>query len=209
MTGLFELFYQSLRKLKNRPQPETGGARLDVAESLREIGRIGELIDGVELERSEALHPRDLEAIAGLIQTYNFIEFNLRRCIELFTHAGLLERNDKVLPISRLATVLKSALEGVEGAEPWADHLAEIELHRESRNQLAHWAARRIIGEEALLILTMNPAESKKRTGHPSDHQHSTFGIMLVKDLEWLVRHVGKYDKMLAEATSAWHLRYA
>lgn len=54
----------------------------------------------------------------------------------------------------------------------------------------------------------MNPAESKKRISQPTDHNHSTFGVLLVKDLEWLVRHVAGYKKMLAAATAAWHQRY-
>jgi hypothetical protein len=206
---IFENFYRALSRLKpGRAARQDGSSTLDVAASLQEIKRILVEIDGKELEHSEPLHPRDLQLIGELIQIYNYIEFNLRRCIELFTHAGMIAKSDKTIPIARLSSVAMEGISKAEDGEAWAAHLTEIELHRDARNQLAHWAARHILGESALLILSMNPAESKKRIKQPTDHEHSTYGVMLVKDLQWLVQHIARYEKMLAEATSSWHQRY-
>lgn len=208
-TRLPAFFRTILRfRLKQCDRPRAR-ASLDPAESRLQLARIFAKISGNELDNSERLHSRDLQLIAELIQIYNFIEFNLRRCIELFTHVGLIEKSEKTIPMVHLSRVALGAISRVEGGEPWESHLQEIELHRERRNELAHWAARRIIGEDALLILTMNPAETKKRAGQPADHMHSAHGVMLIKDLEWLVQHLSQYDRMLAEATSLWHIRYS
>lgn len=208
-TPLSDFFQAILRLRLKRCDRPRASASLDVAESALQLARIFGKISGNELAHSERLHSRDLQLIAELIQIYNFIEFNLRRCIELFTHVGLIEKSEKIIPMVHLSRVALSAISKVEGGGPWESHLKEIELHRERRNELAHWAARRITGEDALLILTMNPAETKKRIGQPADHMHSAHGVMLLKDLEWLVQHLSQYDRMLAEATSLWHLRYA
>jgi hypothetical protein len=45
-----------------------------------------------ELGRLLPLTPEDLRVFGGLIQLYCFFDFNLRRAIEFFHHAGLLER---------------------------------------------------------------------------------------------------------------------
>lgn len=209
MATIFANFYRALSSFKSgRAAPKNGTSTLDVAASLQEMKRILVKIDGKELENSEPLHAHDLQLIGELIQIYNYIEFNLRRCIELFTHAGMIAKTDKILPIARLSSVAMEGISKAEDGYAWAARLAEIELHRDARNQLAHWAARHISGESALLILSMNPAESKKRIKKPADHGHSTYGVMLVKDLQWLVRHIARHEKMLAEATSSWHQRY-
>ncbi|WP_219268849.1 hypothetical protein [Pseudomonas sp. Xaverov 259] len=207
-TRLSDLFRAILRLRLKRCDRPSAKASLDPAESELQISRIIGKISGNELANSEPLHSRDLQLIAELIQIYNFIEFNLRRCIELFTHVGLIEKSEKTIPMAHLSRVALGAISRVEGGGPWESHLQEIELHRERRNDLAHWAARRIIGEDALLILTMNPAETKKRIAQPADHMHSAHGVMLLKDLEWLVQRLSQYDRMLAEATSLWHIRY-
>ncbi|WLH37625.1 hypothetical protein PSH79_10105 [Pseudomonas sp. FP2196] len=152
---------------------QSGWATLDVTYSLQEKNRILIEIDGKELERSEPLHPHDLQLIGELIQIYNYVEFNLRRCIELFTHAGMIVKTDKTPPLVHLSSVAMKGISQTEDGEIWAEHFAEIELHRDVRNQLAHWAARHISGESALLILSMNSAESKKRTAKISAWSHS------------------------------------
>lgn len=209
MATIFEIFYRTVSGLKQGwAIHRKGNSEHDLRESSQEIKRILDEIGGRELEKSEPLHPRDLQLIGELIQIYNYIEFNLRRCIDLFTHAGMIPRTEKVIPIARLSAVALEGISKAEDSDAWAAHLAEIELHRDARNQLAHWAARHISGERALLILSMNPAESKKRINQTVDHTHSTYGVMLVEDLQWLVLHVARYEKMLAEATSHWYQRY-
>lgn len=186
----------------------TNNYALDTEFTALELERIRLKILGQELELSSTLKARELQLIGELIQKYNFIEFNLRRCIEIFTHKGIILKKDKKIHLSKLSDTAKEGISKTEHGEIWTAHFNEIELHRETRNQLAHWAARHITGEKALLILTMNPKETNEKTGLPSDYKYSTYGIMLVQDLEWLVRHISKYDKMLAIATSEWYTQY-
>lgn|GEM_PF-2915959 len=180
-----------------------------VAESNRELTRISRRINGAELQNTERLRPSDLQCMAELIQLYNHIEFNLRRCVEIFTHAGMIEPSNKKTPMGGLSRVALTGIRQLEDGDFWEARLTEIELHRDMRNLFAHWAARRITDEDAYLILTKNPQESNRRLGRPIDLNHSTHGIVLVKDLKWLVSHISHYDKLLAEATSEWHKRYA
>lgn len=180
-----------------------------VEESRRELIRISRRIKGAELEHTERLRPTDLQWMAELIQLYNHIEFNLRRCIEVFTLAGMIEQSDKKTPMGGLSRIALTGIRQLEDGAFWEARIKEIELHRDMRNLFAHWAARRITGEDAYLILTKNPQESNKRLGRSIDHDHSTHGIVLIKDLKWLVAHISQHDRLLAEATSEWHQRYA
>ena len=127
MKALFAKFYRTIFRLQlTQIDLQQANASLDIAESERQIARIRGKISGNELVHSESLHARDLQLIAELIQIYNFIEFNLRRCIELFTHAGMIEKSDKTLPISRLSSVALSAISKAEGGEPWEAHLKKL-----------------------------------------------------------------------------------
>ena len=59
------------------------------------------------LAKLEDLRPDDLVLIAAFIQTFNFVEFNLRRSVSAFVQAGLVEpkENNYLAAVARRSAV--------------------------------------------------------------------------------------------------------
>lgn len=178
-------------------------------EQIREIER--ELKDDI-FSCTENLRPEDFQLIGALVQMYNFIEFNLRRSIEIFAHAGLIPFPKPALRMAELVNKAKSAIEkmGAEN-ENIADSLArlnEIELRREFRNLLAHWAAKRVIGKDALILFSQDSKDLQRATGKGLEKDFSGYCIINLADIRGLVTHLTSYERWIAEKVSIWHAKY-
>jgi hypothetical protein len=99
-----------------------------------------------------------LLATGVLVQTYNYIELNLRRCVEAFVHANLLPESSwvgpqaKLLQSTRLVEAVKKALVRMTPVpadlQDWTVKLDEISLRWSMRHMFAHWALRRVPNED-------------------------------------------------------------
>lgn len=108
---------------------------------------VRDYFDTLELSDLLPLQKEDAYLIGAFVQVFNFIELNLRRSLDVFCSAGLIERK-KHFQTSELVKLVKSGLEKAGVASQHIDDalakLDEIELRRPFRNLLAHWAAKRI-----------------------------------------------------------------
>lgn len=169
--------------------------------------------DTLELSELLPLHTEDAYLIGAFVQVFNFIELNLRRSLDVFCSAGLIERK-KHFQTFELVNLVKIGLRktGVTG-QPLEEELAkldEIEFRRPFRNLLAHWAAKRIPGHDAIVLLTMDGKDaSNVGIGSPVSKDHCTYSIMMIPDLRGLLQHVSKYDEWLAHKTSEWHTQFS
>lgn len=182
-------------------------------ESLRYIQTLAAELGDDPLSNLEPLSAADAALIGHLIQSFNFMELNLRRSIEIFTHAGLIKAFKKNPHSSELAQTVKAgvAAMGLDGATAGVicQTLDDIELHREIRNHLAHWAAKRIKGHDALYLMSLDQKDAIRRTGSKGDHETSVYCIMNLADLRGLLEHISKQELWLAELTAQWFIRYA
>jgi len=178
-------------------------------EQLREIEQE---LTGDIFSCTENLRPEDFQLIGAFVQMYNFIEFNLRRSIEIFAHGGLISHPKPALRMAELIDKVKSAVEkmGSEN-ENITDSLArlnEIELRREFRNLLAHWAAKRIIGKDALILFSQDSKDLQRTTGKGLEKDFSGYCIINLADIRGLVTHLASYERWIAEKVSIWHAKY-
>lgn len=181
-------------------------------ESLKYIQSLDADLGGDALSKLEPLTGADAALIGQLIQSFNFLEFNLRRSIEIFSHAGLITASKKNRHSSELAQTVKTGVMAmgldVATANVICQTLDDIELHRDIRNHLAHWAAKRIKGHDALYLMSLDQKDAIRRTGSKGDHKTSVYCIMYLADLRGLLQHISKQDIWLAELTAQWFIRY-
>ncbi|MCT9123789.1 hypothetical protein [Cupriavidus gilardii] len=85
------------------------------------------------LAHLEDLRADDLVLVAAFIQTFNFVEFNLRRSVSSFVHAGLVQPKKR-----RMSSELgKTAMAAVSRMDPAVEDIAntvgrlnELEIRR-------------------------------------------------------------------------------
>jgi hypothetical protein len=165
------------------------------------------------LSKIEPLNMEDVAIIGCLIQTYNFIEYNLRRSIEIFAHTGLITRPKKKNPhSSELVELVKSGVGAIaqdaDSKEIICKTLDDIELHRDIRNHFAHWAAKRIKGHDALYLMSLDHMDATRRVGTKVDHNISVFAIFNLAVIRGLIKHIAEQEQWLAELTAKWHVKY-
>jgi len=159
----------------------------------------------------ENLRSDDLVLIATFIQTFNFIELNLRRSVSSFVRAGLIP-NKKRIASSDLVDMSVSAVSRMDPAiQDVADtvgRLNELEFRRPYRNLFAHWATKRIRGHDALYLMSHDSNDTKRAMIGEIDCGSAGFAILLLPDVRGLVQHIGQYESWLARKTADWHMRY-
>lgn len=183
------------------------------AESLKYIENLDAHLGRDPLSKLEPLTGADAELIGYLLQSFNFLEFNLRRSIEIFVHARLIEASKKNPHSSELALTVKTGVAAMgldaDKASVICQKLDDIELHRDIRNHLAHWAAKRIKGHDALYLMSFDQKDAIRKTGSKGDHKTNTYCIMNLADLRGLLLHISKQDAWLAKLTAQWFIEYA
>lgn len=165
----------------------------------------------LELHDLLPLAREDIFLIGAFVQTFNFIELNLRRSIEVFCAAGLIAPKKQV-HTSELVELVKNAVSKLGLAAPELSDtlgkLDEIEFRRPVRNLLAHWAARRVPGYDAIALLSMDKKDTKAALGVQTvTKDHCAYSLLMLPDLRGLFAHISTYDVWLAEKTSAWHIQ--
>lgn len=164
------------------------------------------------LAHLENLRPDDLVLIAAFIQAFNFIEFNLRRSVSSFVHAGLVPHKKRIVPsdLVKMAVAAVSRMDpAIEDIPDTVGRLDELEFRRPFRNLFAHWAAKRIKGHDALYLMSHDARDAQQAMIGQIDRDHAGFAIMLMPDLRGLAQHIGQYESWLARKTADWHERYS
>lgn len=163
------------------------------------------------------LQPPDHQMIGVFIQLFNYMDFNLRRAIETFAHAKLLQgRAAKKYPkihSSEVASVVQDAVKAMDAAvEDIPDTiriLTIIERRREIRNLLGHWAARRIPNEDAIVLLTKDESDAARVGGAYLASGHVKSAVLDLADIRGLIDlQLVPIELWLAQKISEWRKRY-
>jgi hypothetical protein len=167
---------------------------------------------------------QDMLLAAGvLVQTYNYIELNLRRCVDIFANAKLLgvswARRPTVIQSGKLVEVVKDALTRIVPAPSelpdWNGKLDEIDLRWSMRHMFAHWAMRRVPGEDYIVLMT-NDGREIKRLHKLSNGRHPpklgigrvTYALMNAADARGVCVHMASYESWIAQKTADWFKHY-
>jgi hypothetical protein len=87
--------------------------------------------------------------------------------------------------------------------------LDEIERRRGFRNLLAHWAARRLPGEDAIVFFTMDGFDERQISGADMPFgDHARTAIVDLADLRGLFGHMAEYEKWIGYKVAEWHARF-
>ena len=169
-----------------------------------------------DLSELENLTSEDFRLIGAYVQIYNFIEFNGRRCVEIFARAGLLDgrsaKKPQRLHLSTLIETIKSVVVRMDAVENVADSLVkldEIEQRRGIRNLLAHWAARRLPGEDAIVLLTMSGFDEQQISEADTPFgDYARTAILDLADVRGLLVHMAEYEKWIGHKVAEWYARF-
>ncbi|EHS6109939.1 hypothetical protein KV953_004644 [Salmonella enterica] len=154
----------------------------------------------------ENLTTEDFRMLGVYIQTYCFIELNIQRVFQKLNENGIIKINKgNKINIPYMMNVLKKSINQVI-TEPseislFIENLGEIELRRSYRNIFAHWAAKRIPKEDAMVFITSNAQDYKKVIGKEMNSDYVAYAILDIADIRGLIVHLLEYDKWLAEFT--------
>jgi hypothetical protein len=109
----------------------------------------------------------DIVIIGGIVVLFSYVDFNLRRLVEVFHYANLLPEEWKI-KISKLdsAQLARAVWETKVWAGP-ADiaALKELEELRLLRNLVAHFMVRRFPNDDAYLFVTKSAQDYKRAFG--------------------------------------------
>lgn len=159
------------------------------------------------LSKTLDLHDSDFSLIGRVIQLYCYADLNARRIVDSLRHAAFG-------PDARYGSQLQDAqvfpkLREIAG-ELWHCNLKDgllkaadtVELHRVHRHNFAHWAARRVREEEALVLFTKNAREAQRRDGQPQTPEEVKYAIVWLGHFPDEVSKLQAHTQYLAESAA-------
>ncbi|WP_133170145.1 hypothetical protein [Kumtagia ephedrae] len=174
---------------------------------ITEIKKRFEADPGKFLAGTTDLRDSDFALMGKLIQLYCYADLNARRIIDALRHAA-------VGPEARYASRLQDAQVFPKlreaASELWESNLKEgllkasdtVEMHRIHRHNFAHWAARRVGSEEALVLFTKNAREAERRDGTPQSPDELKYAIVPLAGFPEEVKKLEGHAKYLADSAA-------
>lgn len=148
-------------------------------------------LEKTSIEQLETLVKDDFALIGRLISQFTYIDFNLRRLALCFA------KREKLKSISNMCDLVKPHIE-----HEFHEYLDEIILRFPIRNMLAHWIAKRIPNEDALVLFTTDIDDSKRTIGKRPQPDLVPYAIYDLADLRGLSKHLEKYEQWIAEQSA-------
>ena len=144
------------------------------------------------IEQAKLPSAQDFALIGKLVQLYCFADFCARRIIDAVDEAAEgeehrkaahLKDHDVFAHLRRVAAKLKK-----ENHRATANRAADImEMHRENRHRLAHWAVRKTRDGKTFILLSKDARRASKEHGRTIGSRSISYGFMTKK---WLQREV-------------------
>ncbi|MGF6313151.1 hypothetical protein ABIB82_007182 [Bradyrhizobium sp. i1.8.4] len=141
--------------------------------------------------------------IGKIVMLYSYIDFNLRRMIEVLDHA-------KALPSAWLGKTAKMHLSDIETILETAPDIApnnalalgRIKEFRKLRNLLAHFAVKRFPAEDALVFVTKSAADYKRVLGAEADPGVVMTAVADLGQIRDVCRMIEEIQHWLSAATN-------
>jgi hypothetical protein len=147
---------------------------------------------------------RDDHVLVGrLVMLYSYIDFDLRRMIEVLDHAGHLPEKwagkSEQMSIADVETALETM---PDTSPPNATAFAKIREFRKLRNLVAHFAIKRFPNEDALVFMTKSAADYKRALGKKPAPGVVMTGSM---DLQQIRNVCGEVERLVSWLCQATH----
>jgi hypothetical protein len=159
------------------------------------------------LRSTRGLREADFAFMGKVIQLYSYADLNARRLIDALRHAatGPDARNASRLTDAQVLPKLRDIAE-----ELWDSNLKvgllkavhTLEMHRIHRHNFAHWAARRVGAEDALVLFTKNAREAERRDGEAQQPDQLKYGILALASFPEEIRKLEGHGEYLAQAAA-------
>lgn len=165
---------------------------------------------------TDVLTDQQIIMIGTFVQFYNFIELNVRRCIEVLEAAKLYRPGKSTqtagtLHSSELMETLSKAVSEmdptVEDIPDTLAKLTEIEFRRAYRHMYAHMAARNY-QNECIVFFTRSDKDARRALAAPLNNESLMFAILPHSSIISLNDHVRPYERWIAGKVSEWEQRY-
>ena len=144
----------------------------------------------------------DLALIGSVIVLYSYIDFNLRRFIEVLDKAKVLpakwQGKTEKMHIGDVETILQAIPE-------WAPNnvlaFERIKEFRKTRNLMAHFAVRRFPNENAFVFVTKSAPDFKRVLGYDPEPGMVMTGVVDVAQTRDALKIIDGLLKWLSQAT--------
>lgn len=194
------------------PQPELR----TVAEAEAEIAGIRAQMDAHELVLVELLPLtiHDCQVIGLIVQTFAYCDLNARRALEIIDHLegsppqapNKALRDSEILPrLAERSTKLPIS------ADEHRELLVAIEMlvrFVQVRHHLAHWAARRHPVHDALIAMTFNSREAKRRANHDPEPFRATYAVIPMPEVRGNLPVMQQNADYIASRVHDWWIRF-
>jgi hypothetical protein len=174
----------------------------------RETPRLRYLLDIVNATPGDALidwpmpSKDDLALIGSVIVLYSYIDFNLRRFIEVLERAKALPKRwlgkTARMPIGDIETI-------IQAIPDWAPNnvfaFTRIKEFRKVRNLMAHFAVRRFPNEDAFVFITKSAPDFKRVIGHEPEPGMAMTGVVDVGQVRDVIKVIDGLLSWLSQAT--------
>lgn len=165
-------------------------------------------IKQIDINKLENLTNEDFKIISMYIQTYNFIDLNIRRCFYVLNEKGILEKikkdSDANIPnlINKIISCLSELDLNSEQKKEVDEKLNEIKYFRNFRNIFAHFAGKRIPNQDAIIFMTNEQKDIKKTLKQTGTSDTVLYSLLDIETIKELVEFSLKYECWLAEFVS-------
>jgi hypothetical protein len=142
----------------------------------------------------------DIVLIGGIVVLYSYVDFNLRRLIDVFEYANLLPDKWKCRGAKLNAGDVAKA---IQETPVWAGPndvkaLKELEDLRSLRNLVAHFAVRRFPNDDAFLFITKSARDYKRVFGSEPELGVSMTAIVECEQVKGALRRIEHIHNWLA-----------
>jgi hypothetical protein len=149
------------------------------------------------------LNEKDYALVGAFIVLFSYIDFNLRRVIEIFDKTGRLNAPWKG-KTGNLNAVEVAA--GIQSLDYWDEAgrkaLNDVEELRKFRNLVAHFAVRRFPADEAFVFLAKSTRDFKQQFGADPEPGAALSAIVDRDQMRGALRHVEHVQNWLATLTA-------
>jgi hypothetical protein len=144
----------------------------------------------------------DLVLIGSIIVLYSYIDFNLRRFIEVLERAKVLPKRwlgkTARMPIGDIETI-------IQAMPDWAPNnvfaFGRIKEFRKVRNLMAHFAVRRFPNEDAFVFVTKSAPDFKQVIGHEPEPGMAMTGVADICQVRDVIKVIDGLLSWLSQAT--------
>jgi len=169
----------------------------------RHLQDIVEKAAATDLAGWPMLNEKDYVLVGAFVVLFSYIDLNLRRVIEAFNHAGLLNPPWKARIGNLNSAEVADAIQSLPcWDEPGRQALAEIEELRKFRNLVAHFAVRRFPEDDGFLFIAKSARDYKRQFGADPEPGAMLTAVVDCEQMRGALRHVEHVQNWLSTATA-------